>query len=244
MRGLYRHPAKVLSVEIWTVGSNPTPSTKYNLEMKSYIETINIGEYSFDLHKNPGVVCSGGADSSILLYILMKFSKSPINIYSLASKEKFRSVARTSHMVISKCMDLTSRSDVNHHILYTDVQNNQLLFSKPNFDLKNNVIDIVYTGITLIPPLDICNTFINPVSYSIVKERDPSKVHTLYLGPYYRPFINMNKRQIKKLYDTLDVTEKLFPITRSCESYTQDNGHCGNGCWWCEERFWGFGRLS
>jgi 7-cyano-7-deazaguanine synthase in queuosine biosynthesis len=36
---------------------------------------------------------------------------------------------------------------------------------------------------------------------------------------------------------------KIFPITRSCESWTNDfSKHCGE-CWWCKEREWGFGRL-
>ncbi len=44
MRGLYRHPAKVLSVEIWTVGSNPTPSTKYYSRVAQSVEqdAVNV----------------------------------------------------------------------------------------------------------------------------------------------------------------------------------------------------------
>jgi hypothetical protein len=211
--------------------------------MKSLVNSVNVGPYNIDIHQHPGIACSGGADSAILLYILMKYSTNPIRVYSLASKEKFRSAARVSHDVISKCMDLTGRSDVYHYVLYTDKQNNQLLFDQPQKDLAARKINILYTGLTLIPSSDVLATFNNSVDDFVKTERDPSTVHQLYNGPYYSPFANINKQQIKELYDMLEVTEELFPITRSCESLTQSTGHCGE-CWWCEERRWAFGRLE
>jgi len=173
----------------------------------------------------------------------MKYSTDSIRVYSLASKEKFRSVARVSHNVISKCMDLTGHSDLHHHILYTDRQNNQLLFSQPQNDLAARKISMLYTGLTLIPSADVLATFNNTVDDFVKTERNPNTVHQLYNGPYYSPFANINKQQIKELYDMLEVTDQLFPLTRSCESLAQSAGHCGE-CWWCEERRWAFGRLE
>jgi 7-cyano-7-deazaguanine synthase in queuosine biosynthesis len=48
---------------------------------------------------------------------------------------------------------------------------------------------------------------------------------------------------VSELYDYFDLQNTLFPLTRSCEQYTDDfTQHCDN-CWFCGERKWGFGRL-
>ena len=58
------------------------------------------------------------------------------------------------------------------------------------------------------------------------------------------PFLFTNKRGLADLYGQYDLLESLFPYTRSCEGETEEtNNHtttCGH-CWWCRERFWGFG---
>ena len=61
---------------------------------------------------------------------------------------------------------------------------------------------------------------------------------------YQRPFRNHHKRHIAELYNTFNVMDDLFPLTRSCEKVTTDFSlHCGK-CWFCKERKWGFGPLD
>ena len=61
------------------------------------------------------------------------------------------------------------------------------------------------------------------------------------------PFNNKDKKFIAELYKNLGVLDSLFPLTRSCENnqhYLPDPNnekHCEK-CWWCLERYWGFGR--
>ena len=45
------------------------------------------------------------------------------------------------------------------------------------------------------------------------------------------------------MYTELGIMDSLFTVTRSCESVTLTEGHCGE-CWWCQERMWGFNRLT
>ena len=52
---------------------------------------------------------------------------------------------------------------------------------------------------------------------------------------------NLPKKEIAKLYKILDI-ENLYSMTRSCESLTVLDAHCGE-CWWCKERMWAFGKL-
>ena len=76
----------------------------------------------------------------------------------------------------------------------------------------------------------------------ISTSRDPNTTRSLFspIG-YYRPFFNIDKKQIKNMYDELGLTETLFPITRSCDNPKVKIGHCNGKCWWCEERKWAFG---
>ena len=62
-------------------------------------------------------------------------------------------------------------------------------------------------------------------------------------GEVYSPLINQDKKGVADLYRHFGVLDSLFPLTRSCEDWTDDfSDHCGV-CWFCLERQWGFGRL-
>jgi tRNA(Ile)-lysidine synthase TilS/MesJ len=53
------------------------------------MKTIKVNNLNFDIHNGPiGVALSGGADSAIMLYILMKFAPGPINVYTCANHYK------------------------------------------------------------------------------------------------------------------------------------------------------------
>lgn len=209
------------------------------------MQTINIGPCTINIHDRAGVIVSGGADSGILLYVVMKYSSSPVRVYTLASKEKFFSSAQTSSNVIKKCMELTGKNISQHCIIYADQQNNDLIFKNPWQDLKSRDISIAYTGLTKLPPVEIFSSFKDPVSSSIFEERNPDLTYDEYSGnkKIYMPFYNLNKQQIAEIYHYFDVENTLFPLTRSCESPLASTGHCGT-CWWCEERQWGFGKLE
>jgi hypothetical protein len=59
----------------------------------------------------------------------------------------------------------------------------------------------------------------------------------------YYPLLFVDKKCVADLYQKFDITDSLFPLTRSCEQETNDfSKHCGS-CWWCGEREYGFGRL-
>jgi 7-cyano-7-deazaguanine synthase in queuosine biosynthesis len=207
------------------------------------MNTIQIGKANIDIYdQSVGVNMSGGADSSILLYILMKTITKPIHVYSLISKEKNRISMHTSTNVISKCIDLTGNTNVYHHLTYANKQTFSLLQTMPMSDLANKRISVIYTGITSVPPKEVRDTF--TVQSGIDNARDPTMQRPLYDDGkiFHMPFTNLNKQDICELYEILNVKKELYPITRSCESYILTEGHCGE-CWWCQERKWGFGYL-
>jgi 7-cyano-7-deazaguanine synthase in queuosine biosynthesis len=192
---------------------------------------------------NIGINFSGGADSSLLLYILMKKLCQKIYIFTYVSNLKGRSTAKISVDVIEKCIQLTGNSNIEHYVSYHDTLNNETFIKFSNKYLSSGEISNIYTGVTSAPPKHInCN-----FSYSdIINERDADFVRRTYIKEYHwhMPFTNIDKSVIKNLYDYFEITDTLFPVTRSCEILNRSNylNHCGE-CWWCNERKWAFDRL-
>jgi 7-cyano-7-deazaguanine synthase in queuosine biosynthesis len=202
------------------------------------MKTVSIAGVAINIHNGPvGISCSGGADSSLLLYVLLKHSTSPIHVFTCASEFKNYSSVTTTTSVIKKCIELTNNKNIFHHIHYVTEQNTENLFYQNQFDN----ITVLYTGITANPPFEVQEQFTEPSLEN--QERSPVVTRTEYTqGPVYMPFTNVNKQTIAKMYTELGLTDSLYPVTRSCESTTLTQGHCGQ-CWWCQERNWGFGKL-
>lgn len=187
-----------------------------------------------------GIALSGGADSAIVLYALMAGGADEIHVYTCSSKEKNRRGPRYAMDVIDKCCDLTGYTNVFHHIYQTPKQTLPALIDPLSKFIIQHRLDHMYTGITALPPDDAPND----IAFRSSERgfRDPNEIKEVYNGKWYRPLYNINKQEVANLYEEFGVMDSLFPVTRSCESLTLLDGHCGQ-CWWCEERLWGFGNL-
>ena len=201
------------------------------------MNTIKLNTIDVDIHTgNIGISVSGGADSAILLYMLMKYSSGTIHVYTCSSKEKNRVSPHIALDVIGKCIDLTGKQDVHHHTYFVEKQTYQSWIN----GLINKPVDVMYTGVTALPPDHVLATFSS--QNDLYSKRDPNQVRPVRQGKFYMPFFNLNKQQVCEVYKDLDMLEELYPLTRSCEDLKLTSGHCGS-CWWCEERKWGFGKL-
>ena len=203
------------------------------------MKVVDISGVYINIHDGPiGVSFSGGADSSLLLYILLQHSIGPIHVFTCASEFKNYSSAYTATSVINKCIELTGNNNIFHHIHYVKEQSMDNLFYQNQFDN----ITVLYTGITSNPPLEIQHTFTEPSLEN--KDRSPLEQRPLYTRntTVYMPFTNADKQTIAKMYTELGILDSIFPLTRSCENVNLIHGHCGT-CWWCQERNWGFGQL-
>jgi 7-cyano-7-deazaguanine synthase in queuosine biosynthesis len=192
-----------------------------------------------------GVFCSGGADSSILLYALLKNTDSEITVFTLGNKEKKYKNIDIAKNVIAKCQELTNRNIDQHIIRNADVQTKQEIFNTEFLSyVDNGRLKILYTGFTSNPPQHVTESFKNKTEIEI---RSPDIVKPFYHrdNTIYTPFANIDKTTIANMYTELDVMDSLFPVTRSCEWKESMGGddpgleHCGT-CWWCEERLWAF----
>ena len=214
------------------------------------VKSISCAGTNLDIYDEPvGIMVSGGVDSAILLYYLMKHAHQTIHIYSIGSNLKYRRNAIVSPRVVEKCIELTGNINVVHHIEYNEAATYDSLRVSPETALKDGKIQIIYDGVTMNPPDDIANSFAPELDNELTRSGDNNDMFHSN-DTFYMPWANTDKRGIAEMYKEEDLMKSLFPVTRSCEydptcDYFADTpdpqlGHCGE-CWWCKEREWGFG---
>lgn len=205
--------------------------------------------------KTIGMWMSGGADSSLLAYLLCKKIKDE----NLDIKFQPLSVRRgrpwnpiyAADVIDFIKHDLDIDFILPHEIYYPPLDDPErveikIFWEEDNKNFKDGKFQILYSGITLNPPSD------SGVSINKERSRDDDgtekPVETRNgLRHYMNPFFTINKKWEAEVYKDFGLLGNLFPLTRSCEGSEYDSGnftyHCGK-CWWCEERLWAFGRLQ
>lgn len=205
--------------------------------------------------KNIGIWVSGGADSSILLYLLSKKIKDEnldvmIHPFSVRRGRPVNPIYAEN--VIDFIVEKLNFENMNEIKIYYPDKNDEYQREIKEFrerDVENfnsNKIEIMYSGITSNPPEND-----STISKNKERSRDESSERLIEdkssLAYYINPFFKINKKNIAEIYEKFDLLNDLFPITRSCEGDKKDTRnyttHCGK-CWWCEERLWAFGRLK
>ena len=197
---------------------------------------------------------SGGADSAIVGYMLSKYvaeERPDIKIIPLTTnhpRKPYQGVFATG--IINFYKEVFGEHIFGkHYINNVDVidTNEDYINAQRKNSLQANAIENIqkkYSGITSNPPLHIVNTFKNNKGKLLPGPYDNRNGKNFPLTKDYsfRPLVNIDKKGVAELYETLEVIETLFPLTRSCEAHTMDfSSHCDD-CWFCKERFWGFGR--
>lgn len=208
------------------------------------MKTIQINNIDFDVHDGPvGIAHSGGADSAIMLYLMMLHCTGPIHVYTLANKFKQRVNPKVAYNVICKLLDIVGREDIIHHVYFTEKQTFETLFRPLTEAIQSKQVNIIYTAGTALPPDAELKTFSS--DNGLYDKRNPNVKRPVYNGQdrkFYSPWWNCDKKFIAELYTQFNMLTTLYPITRSCEDPKLIEGHCGR-CWWCEERVWAFGKL-
>ena len=215
--------------------------------MEQLIEQYNLCGVDFNIYKGPNAISvSGGADSALLLYFLLKYSKDRVHIFTLADGTKNITGAKAAINVVYECAKLTGNYNFEHHIDYSPDYNSDYVERLPFEYLDKQEYNVLYAGITNVPPADERTNFYENF---FEEQRDPTVLRdTFRYGFSYVPWTNYDKKKIAQIYKEYELIDTLFPVTRSCEwnEYVdcKDPGmeHCGN-CWWCHERQWAFGRL-
>lgn len=187
------------------------------------------------LNGNLGVSLSGGADSSLVLYMLMREYSGEITIFNTVWSERMNHLNVVNN-VYEQCKNLTGHTNSKLITTFIDSQYTEFnLFVTPLEYLKQGKLNFIYTGLTANPDINL------KYSEQKINKRDHRRNNNIDEDNFYLPFVNKNKQTIATLYKEFNLMESLFPLTFSCVvSNTME--HCG-ACWWCEERKWGFGKL-
>ena len=202
------------------------------------------------------VKCSGGADSSILLYMLAKYRHecNPTISFIIASSVNQQLPYQYIHAkkVADYVNEIYPMGDYKHH----QNENRGGEFYPGDQDFLTEPLmkksDKLYMGLTLNPPIEEMKAH-NMYDDLRMTDRDPDSEDIWDIGEvelsennwrHNRPFVRHDKRGIAEFYDLLGVRDTLYQLTRSCEETTTDfSKHCGT-CWFCLEREWGFGELE
>jgi len=208
--------------------------------------------------KKIGVSMSGGADSSMLCYLLAKEIKENdlnIIIHPISARFAVRpwSYMRAKRVVKFIKNDLECPEIFGQHYYFSvpedeckiDQAKEKHFGHVMSFLFVNNIIDHLFSGKTKNPSKQVMNTFFdknpqtdrnNPTEKDIYK----ASVETV-------PWAMVDNRLIIDLYKKYGLMHTLLPITRSCEgsetatsNFTKE---CGK-CWWCEERKWALEQVN
>ncbi len=234
------------------------------------LDYINIDSIPFGIYRNGpvGISVSCGADSAIMLYILMNEISDDLHIYNVIGDYRKHVLEPAFDNVVNKCAELTNKKNFTVHKIHTSEKPLKVMYNTFKERLDSNEVDIVYTGITKFPPDEVYDDWMKLPKWHVETRRAgrtyPTFGGTISVYPterpdgsfdtkedsyiididerVYTPLFNYDKRDIARIYRALNMEENLFPVTRSCENDTHIDGHCGE-CWWCKERLWGFGHL-
>ena len=206
------------------------------------MKTITVAGVDIDIHDGPiGIEMSGGADSSLLFYILLKHATGPIHSIHLCAKYHQPALIKKVTEVIGFCIDdLQSDKKVMLHTAFIYRTLPPIGFFYGKEFVNNGTVNITYTGMTALPTPEEQSTFNVKGPDTIYRDRESGQQKDVYSNGTYNPFINIDKKKIKEMYDELKLTYTLFPVTRSCDNPEWTEGSCCE-CWWCEERKWAFG---
>ena len=202
--------------------------------------------------KTIGMWMSGGADSSLCAWMLCKKIKDEnlnINFQPLSVRRGREWNPIYAGNVIDFIEEKLQIRMNDHIVYYPDINDEHQREIKEFWDrddenFRKGLFQILYSGITCNPPKDDKTI---PMNKERSRDEDAERPLKSENGIrfYINPFFNINKKGLAKLYKEHGVLNTLFSKTFSCEGTVEDTKthtqHCEK-CWWCQERFWAFGR--
>jgi tRNA(Ile)-lysidine synthase TilS/MesJ len=230
-----------------------------NLNLASKMNIMSIAGCDIGIYNDGpvGVLVSGGADSAVLLYIIMQYVNKPIHIYSKINAGILAEQGPALDNVVEICSSITGNKNYVVHKIVPEATDHLNYFTMCNAALDSGEVDILYAGLTSFPENEVWADW--PLTSNFqenLEARAPGITHSLWgienFGSdparsvdnrYYKPWVNKTKKDIAAMYRELNIEADLYPKSRSCESETTLVKHCGD-CWWCKERIWAFGYLE
>ena len=191
---------------------------------------MNIIDSYHDKHL--GVMFSGGADSSILLYLIHKQNieeNKNCKIVPYSVSRRPGTIAHTTNVLnYLKSYFNIELPDVIY-VGDADVHHSKFVGSGMKDALLKYKADILLTGTTKNPDIQLETTF----TY-------PARENTIRTDIRQHPFFNYDKAFVISLYYQYKI-EEMLKLTHSC--CMKVAGRC-NECFFCKERAWAFSKLN
>ena len=238
-------------------------------------ESIDIDGISIGIYKDGpiGVGISGGADSAVLLYILMSNVSHTIHIYNMWTTKRKNVFGKHVDSVVETCSRLTGNTNYVVHKFQSEPDESiEFYFNMLTQALDKKEIDIVYLGITSFPPKEVFLKFPSQQPDWHNDFRSSEIEHPLFgldiplenavdFGESC-PLTIDGKPTDKLVLDTRayiplfnhnkkDIAKlyKHYALEKTLLPVTRscEDDYHPNGhcgsCWWCNERLWAFGEL-
>ncbi len=197
------------------------------------------------------ICCSGGADSTMALYLLNLYfqetKRVDTEIIIVTATCIFGAVpanAIYAQTIVHKIMEFFPDNLINyHHIFYKgEIENIEVVFKDAELKILGDSANPKFLSKKYINDLTFISHRHEDRDYDEIK--DCWDTESIMRRQQYRPFWCVDKKFIADMYDHFELRESLLPLTWSCtvegtehnENYTK---HCGF-CWWCKERDWAF----
>jgi len=210
-------------------------------------EVNPLGEVDLENTKTIGISMSGGADSTMLCYLLAKsisndklnISIQPYNGYDIDLPGDSSKVPYIITYIRSRFPEVDLRWPMS------------VVFPNPGFkDIKNTFIrdlvkkmkyknwDVRVVGITLGPPIEVQEKFKINSKQSNIKRLPGYHLYNEVIDfgrDSSGPFKTIDKRFIIQCYKDFNITD-LLEKTESC--IEKEKCTTKPKCWWCTEREW------
>lgn len=241
-----------------------------------HLDYINFDGIPIGIYKDGpvGVGVSGGADSAILLYILMSNIQHTIHIYNMWTTRRNNVFGKHVDAVIDTCSRLTGNTNyVVHKIRSEPDESIEFYFNMLTSALDSHEVDMVYLGITSFPPKEIYLQFASQqpewhndfrssniqhplfgLNVPLDNAEDFGESCPLTIDGEPTDSLTLDTRVYIPLFNhnKKDIA-KLYKLTDVEQSLLPITRSCENDdhseshcgkCWWCDERIWAFGNLS
>jgi len=191
-----------------------------------------------------GVAMSGGADSTLLCYLLantirekgLNIKIQPFNGYDMWAPGDSNGLPEIIPYIRKRCPRVSIKWPLST-IFDTDGGKNGAKqdYIRPLVKQleASGIIDHTYHGTSLGPPEDVQKTFGGEL-FRIKGGKDFSKNQRVADKNHTTPFIEIDKRFIVQEFKDQGIVD-LLDMTTSCIG--PETG-CGNTCFWCKEREW------
>lgn len=209
-------------------------------------------------NKTLGIWFSGGADSSILCYLLAKHIKENQPEYKIQPVTVLKRIGDTAHLDVLNfikqeldCADMFL--DIIVHNTSSKQEYDDSFFNVRLDHVVKGKYNYIYSGLNQSPDAEAyTNGWKMAQEVQEIRGSTVTKLKILcgvieldgvdYEFGDIRPFMMMDKKEIAELYRQHNLLDTLFPLTNSCGGHSPPNTHCEK-CWNCRERLWAFGKF-